>query len=392
VRLGHIFPFSLAFEIFPYSIFFIQLFGGYSEGDTPVPIPNTEVKPFSADGTARETAWESRTPPRSNARALRQSEGLFLFVVYNGGLDQGNHLETELIKLLEEKGPLTGAEIIQTLSHDPLLLWRTCKRSSHIAIRTIGRRYLRLDPEVEGFARLSPSILREFLTYSVIGIFRDQESLLRKAEAIALHIHHVSKGKLALVHSIFLSVLNRLENEVLIKDQTCVLLAGDIAYGMAHDVPRPERSTGKLVKGSDMDLVVVADDGFPKALMERMDEAIYHEKQKVLMAPHLREEIDYVVKDLARVRKQMGFDSFKHMVACKILQEGIFLSGSEDLFRRIKAMLQEKGITDKLIHMENRAGRERGNAENYLLTAGPDRIKHEGLSLFYPTEESEEFE
>ncbi len=31
------------------------------EGDTPVPIPNTEVKPLSADGTARETEWESRT-------------------------------------------------------------------------------------------------------------------------------------------------------------------------------------------------------------------------------------------------------------------------------------------------------------------------------------------
>jgi len=26
--------------------------GGYSGGDTPVPIPNTEVKPSSADGTA----------------------------------------------------------------------------------------------------------------------------------------------------------------------------------------------------------------------------------------------------------------------------------------------------------------------------------------------------
>ena len=31
------------------------------EGATPVPIPNTEVKPFSADGTWRETAWESRS-------------------------------------------------------------------------------------------------------------------------------------------------------------------------------------------------------------------------------------------------------------------------------------------------------------------------------------------
>ena len=30
---------------------------------TPVPIPNTEVKPAGADGTARETAWESRKSP-----------------------------------------------------------------------------------------------------------------------------------------------------------------------------------------------------------------------------------------------------------------------------------------------------------------------------------------
>ena len=30
-------------------------------GDIPVPIPNTEVKPCIADGTARFAAWESRT-------------------------------------------------------------------------------------------------------------------------------------------------------------------------------------------------------------------------------------------------------------------------------------------------------------------------------------------
>ena len=31
--------------------------------ETPGPIPNPEVKPFSADGTATERLWESRTPP-----------------------------------------------------------------------------------------------------------------------------------------------------------------------------------------------------------------------------------------------------------------------------------------------------------------------------------------
>ena len=34
--------------------------GDTGERDPPVPIPNTEVKPFSADGTWLETTWESR--------------------------------------------------------------------------------------------------------------------------------------------------------------------------------------------------------------------------------------------------------------------------------------------------------------------------------------------
>ena len=37
--------------------------GGNSIEATPVPIPNTEVKLYSADGTAWEAVWESRTLP-----------------------------------------------------------------------------------------------------------------------------------------------------------------------------------------------------------------------------------------------------------------------------------------------------------------------------------------
>ena len=37
--------------------------GDYSIGETPVPISNTEVKPYCADGTALETGWESRSLP-----------------------------------------------------------------------------------------------------------------------------------------------------------------------------------------------------------------------------------------------------------------------------------------------------------------------------------------
>ena len=36
------------------------LLGDNSAGGTPLPIPNREVKPCYADGTAWETVWESR--------------------------------------------------------------------------------------------------------------------------------------------------------------------------------------------------------------------------------------------------------------------------------------------------------------------------------------------
>ena len=41
--------------------------GGYGEGVIPVPIPNTVVKPFSADGTWDEDPRESRTLPAINS-------------------------------------------------------------------------------------------------------------------------------------------------------------------------------------------------------------------------------------------------------------------------------------------------------------------------------------
>ena len=37
--------------------------GGHTGGETPGPIPNPEVKPSRADGTALETARESRSLP-----------------------------------------------------------------------------------------------------------------------------------------------------------------------------------------------------------------------------------------------------------------------------------------------------------------------------------------
>jgi hypothetical protein len=53
--------------------------GDHTAGVTPVPIPNTEVKPRRADCTARETVWESRSSPALIKAQLRNQLSLFRF-------------------------------------------------------------------------------------------------------------------------------------------------------------------------------------------------------------------------------------------------------------------------------------------------------------------------
>lgn len=66
-----------------------------------------------------------------------------------------------MIGILATSGPLTGKELIRTAGLDDFALWAACNRSMEISTKIIGARYLRLDRQVEGYARLSPSIICE---------------------------------------------------------------------------------------------------------------------------------------------------------------------------------------------------------------------------------------
>ena len=65
-------------------------------GDTPVPIPNTMVKTWAADGTMLETAWESRWLPD-----------------FHGGLAQ-------LVERLPCKQEVTSSNLVFSIQHDML--------------------------------------------------------------------------------------------------------------------------------------------------------------------------------------------------------------------------------------------------------------------------------
>ena len=51
--------------------------GVYSDGDPPLPIPNREVKPVSADGTA--SRWESRSMPNLERGRVLVTRPFFIF-------------------------------------------------------------------------------------------------------------------------------------------------------------------------------------------------------------------------------------------------------------------------------------------------------------------------
>ncbi len=301
-------------------------------------------------------------------------------------------MEDRIIEIIKSKGPLTGSQLLNCIDEDPLIILRSCRLSKKLSVSIVGTRYLRLDRKIEGYARLSPSILREFLTYSVIGLAADNATTERKAEALQNHFKKISRYKSDLARNLVAVLAGRLGDDDYIKDHACFILAGDIVFNMAHDVPRPERSTRKMVQGSDMDIVVVVDNSFPENLIRRLDEEIYQEKGRLLQSPHMKEEIDYIVKGMDKVAEQMRFDTFKCMVACKIMHEGDFLYGSEEIFLLIKGMLRENGVIEKIKNMEEQARIFREKAEEYLVREDPAKIRKEGADFFYPSEESEEFE
>ena len=301
-------------------------------------------------------------------------------------------MEHEIVSHIERKGPLRGAELQVAVAGDPIVLWKTCLLSEKLMVRRVGIRYLRLDRTIEGFARLSPSILREFMTYSVIGCAGDRNGIERRAREITDAIDRISTAKLNLVRSLVTDIMRRPECAAMLDYDYCFIVAGDIVYSMAHDVPRPERSTGRMVKGSDIDMIVIAEDRVPDALLKKLDDVIYKEKYRLLVMPSINEEIDYIVKKMQRVRKQLSFSTFKHMVACKIIQEGLLLAGSEKMFTQIKNLLYETGVSEKLYAMHLSAEAFRMQAEEYLLGETPDRMDKKNLYLFYTSEESEEFE
>lgn len=249
---------------------------------------------------------------------------------------------------------------------------------------------MRLDRNVEGYARLSPSIRREFLTYTVLGLETQAAEIEEKAQSLKQEIQLISRAKFDLARESMAATVQGLSDWEAMQEQVCFIIAGDITYDMAHAVPRPEISTGRMVRGSDLDIVAIAEDSVPDESLKALDQAILKKKYFLLVHPNYQEEIDYLVKNIAKVRQQLAFDSFQHMIASKIIYEGKLLYGSAAVFNSIKKMVEDFGVFEKLASLEERAVENREEAEASLLQSDATQTDLAFHNLFYTSEEGDE--
>lgn len=296
----------------------------------------------------------------------------------------------KIVEIINDYGPLTGKELLAKCRMDEFSTWKACYRDERLIKEITGTRYLRLDRQVEGYARLSPSIVREFFGYTVIGTKRNILETKKRAELLRQETIRISNRKFKLARDVITKIAKSQGIADILKRDACIMIAGDVVYEMSHLEPRPESSTGKLVKGSDLDIVVITRD-VPNNIISVLDESIYKKKYFLLKNPSYNEELDYVIKDITKVKDQLKFDNFESMVASKVLYEGKFLYGSEEIFKEIKTMLAEEGIPEKLNALEIEALANREKSAAHLLKQEGKLAKEEDMKLFYTKEEREEF-
>ncbi len=293
-------------------------------------------------------------------------------------------MEAQILQILDGKSSVSGVEIAEKLDNRYFDIWRTCHNSAAIYTTPFARYYLRIDEKIEGLARLSPSILRDFLTYNRVSTLGNFEQALDDAERARQEHVRISEQKRQIARQ---AVSEALSADIL--NRTGVLIAGDVCRNMAHLVPRPERSTGKLVRGSDIDLIFVIEKD--EELKAEIEEKISEAKALYLQHPALREELDFVVNTLDHYRRVSRFQDAHDMISCKAALEGQYLAGSKDILQQSTAILLQAQIPRKVIKLTEKAFSDRLRAMERL-RKDPDVI---GLPrerrLFYYSDEIWEF-
>lgn len=299
-------------------------------------------------------------------------------------------IESRIEATLAEKGPRLGKELAEDMPDVPhLALWQACYQSRKLHVSHFATYYLRFDMTRDDQVRLSPSILRDFLSFTLFGLPGQRDKMIERQGTLANMHREISREKLSVAQAVMKQVFVMLGPEI--RSQLCAFIAGDLAYFLAHNEPREHMATGEMVKGSDIDIIIILSESLPDEVKTRIDTEMTALKNFYLRHPEYRHEIDFICKRKSVMERQFQYSDIHDKIASKIAYESMFLGGSLTLYMEVRDAMMRTGV-DRLIEDDfEHALKDRKHAMHKLLAARSDKIDEETRSLFYFSQERVEF-
>jgi len=138
--------------------------------------------------------------------------------------DSTGELQQRVIGFIAENGPQLGKELALALPDVPVLaLWQACYRSEAFHMSHFASYYLRFDVTRDDQVRLSPSILRDFMSFTLFGLPGQREQMIERQGTLANMHREISREKIAVAQLVMKQLFVSLGREV--RSQLCAFIA-----------------------------------------------------------------------------------------------------------------------------------------------------------------------
>lgn len=305
-----------------------------------------------------------------------------------------SELESRIVTMLELHGPLTGDELLGHLHQvDSLNLWKVCHESNLLRVINSARYYLRYDITRENQLRLSPSILRDFLTFSVVSLYAQKAEAVESSARLANKHRIISRRKMSVARKAIQSLDADVRKSM--SENACFFISGDVAYYLGHEVPRLHSELETHVNGSDIDIIAVYNLEVEDSLVKRAEAQLLKYKFRALRSPDIAEEIDFLFKPVTKMLRQLEYQDIHQKIASKILYESFYLYGNLDLYETLLLQLEISGTLKKIEQDFEIALLERKQTIQKIfesLSQEQTLDEEEIQSLFYFSQERLEFQ
>ena len=299
-------------------------------------------------------------------------------------------LKSEISSLVGFYGPMLGKELHEHLPDVELLkLWQACFTSNDLQLSQFSRYYLRYDIMRDDYIRLSPSILRDFLSFTLFSQDSQRDAILERLIRLSNRHREISRWKTHLARNVLADVFAELAIED--AQHVCAFIAGDLAYFLGHNEPREIEALGEMVRGSDLDIIIIHG-GLTGEKVEQINQRMLMAKNYMIRNPNLRQELDFIVKSQDRMFGQFAYETIQQKIASKIAYESMFMAGSIRLYTEVMEELRRSGTQDRIDADFEKGLSDRAAATTQLLRTDPESLDKNTRSLFYFSQERIEFE